>query len=249
MQLHVINSNSIGNSYILESSTGEALLIECGVSFDKILKALNFQTTRVAGCIITHEHKDHCKSVMDVIAKGINVYATQGTHDAMGTAKSHRAIITFDQDTFNVGSFRIKAFEAKHDCAEPVGYLIYHAECGTVLFLTDSYYTEHNWSSIPFNNIIIEANYCQTILDRKLSEGSTIKVLRDRVIESHMSLATCIKTLQANDMRAVRNIVLIHLSDSNSHAERFKNEVAAATGKVVWIAEPGLSIPFNKNPF
>lgn len=249
MQLTVINSNSQGNAYILQSSTGEALLIECGVLFERIKQSLGFNLKAVSGCIITHEHKDHCKAVLDVIAAGINVYATQGTHEAMGTAKSHRAIVTFDQDAFNVGSFRIKAFAIKHDCAEPVGYLIWHEECGTVLFITDSYYVEYNFSSIKLNNIIIEANYCQKILDRKLEEGSTIKMLRDRVIESHMSLATCKETLSYNDLSAVNNIVLIHLSDGNSDEVRFKREVEEQTGKQVYIARPGLKINFNKQPF
>lgn len=247
MELTVINSNSQGNAYILQSSTGEALLIECGVSIKQIKEALYFNLANVSGCIVTHEHKDHCKSVLDVIASGINVYATEGTHRAMGTFKSHRAVIIADQDRFNVGNFRVAAFEAKHDCAEPVGYLIWHKECGTVLFLTDSYYTEFNFSQFKLNNIIIEANFANDIIDRKLVEDK--KFLRDRVITSHMSLDTCKKTLQANDLSNVINIVLIHLSDSNSDEARFKKEVEEATGKRVFIARPGLKIPFNITAF
>jgi arylsulfatase A-like enzyme len=55
--------------------------------------------------------------------------------------------------------------------------------------------------------------------------------------------------LQANDISKVNNIVLIHLSDGNSHAERFKREVKEQTVRTVNIAEAGLDIPFNKTPF
>nr|HRO18749.1 hypothetical protein [Ferruginibacter sp.] len=75
------------------------------------------------------------------------------------------------------------------------------------------------------------------------------KFLRDRIFKSHMSLATCKGLLQANDLRQVNNIVLIHLSDGNSNAEKFKREVTELTGKMVHVAEAGMCIPFTKNPF
>jgi hypothetical protein len=55
--------------------------------------------------------------------------------------------------------------------------------------------------------------------------------------------------LRANDLTGVNNIVLIHLSDSNSDAPRFQKEVRELTGKTVWVAEAGLEINFDKEPF
>lgn len=246
MNLKIINSNSAGNCYILENET-EALIIECGVTFSQIKQALNFQLKKVVGCLLTHEHGDHSKAINDVLAFGINVYATDGTFKALGVDKSHRAILTFAGDHFKVGGFRVKPFDVSHDVAEPVGFLIWHEETGTVLFLTDSYYCKYPFHGL--NNILIEANYCKTILDRRMRAGENPKFLQDRVIKSHMSLATCKAMLGANDLTAVNNIVLIHLSDGNSDAERFKREVEEQTGKVVTIADPGITIPFNKKPF
>lgn len=246
MQLHVINSNSAGNAYILESEH-EALLIECGVRFDKIQQALSFNLRKVVGCLITHEHGDHCKSVHDVIKKGINVFSTFGTLNAMGISISHRANAITPGQSFLLGDFKVLPFRIKHDVVDPVGYLINHKETGNVLFLTDSYYCEYTFTGL--NNVIIEANYCQKILDERLRAGENPKTVRDRVITSHMSIDTCKEMLKANDLSQVNNIVLIHLSDKNSHADRFKREVEEATGKVVHIAEAGLTIPFNKKPF
>lgn len=246
MKLKVINSNSSGNAYILENES-EALLIECGVHFDKIKQALNFNLKKVVGCIITHDHADHSKSITQVLSAGINVYATEGTFTALGLIQHHRAVITSSGDEFKVGSFRVKPFDVKHDVAEPVGFLIYHDETGKILFLTDSYFCEYTFSGL--NNIIIEANYCQAILDQRVKDGANPKFLRDRVITSHMSLATCKQMLGANDLSLVNNIVLIHLSDGNSDEKRFKKEVEEQTGKVVYIATAGMCISFNKNPF
>jgi phosphoribosyl 1,2-cyclic phosphodiesterase len=247
MKLQVINSNSKGNAYILESSSGEALLIECGVRMDQIKQALKFNLRKVVACIITHEHLDHCKSVQEVLESGIPVYASHGTHEAMHTTTHHRARFMHVGPTNIIGGFQIKAYEINHDAAQPLCYLIHHEECGTVLFMTDTYYCEYNFKGL--NNIIIEANYYQSILDKRLEDGVNPKFLRDRVITSHMSLATCKKTLKDYNLTAVNNIVLIHLSDGNSDEARFKKEVQEATGKMVHVAGPGLTIDFNKQPY
>lgn len=248
MKFKVIASGSSGNAYLLTNDR-ETLIIECGVRFQKIKEAMNFNLRTVVGCIVTHEHQDHCVGVQEVLKAGIEVYASEGTHKAMGTDWSHRKrTVRSYIGSYQIGGFQIMPFDIKHDCAEPLGYIIHHAETGSVLFLTDSYYVEPTFQNL--NNIIIEANYCQTILDARLKAGESPRAVRDRVIESHMSLDTCKKTLQANDLSAVNNIVLIHLSNANSDAARFKREVQEATGKVVHIASAGLTIEhFNKTPF
>jgi len=99
------------------------------------------------------------------------------------------------------------------------------------------------------NNIIIEANYCKNIVRRRLLEKGIHEAVRDRVIESHMSIDTCIELLKANDLTAVNNIVLIHLSDGNSNEIEFKQRVENATGKNVHVANKGKEFDFNRTPF
>lgn len=248
MILKIVNSNSYGNAYIMEAQSGEALLIECGLRFAKIKEALKYRIDRVAGCLITHSHGDHCKAVYDVLKTGIKVYATAGEHKAMATDSHHNAkVITPLARPLSVGSFEVLAFKVIHDTPDPVGYLIKHKECGTVLFLTDTVYSPFKFAGL--NNVIIEANYCQKIIDRRVEEGENPQFLRDRVIESHMSIAHCKDLLQSNDLSQVNNIVLIHLSDGNSDAARFQREVQEVTGKTVHIADAGMELQFNKTPF
>ena len=251
MILKVISSSSKGNCYLLENDN-ETLIIECGVRFDVIQRALKFNLKKVVAALITHEHLDHCKGVKTVVSKGINVYATPGTHKginaALKFAKHHRQIDIHPQArSTRIGRFSVIAFDVKHDALQPCGFLINHEETGTVLFLTDTYYSGYTFRNV--NNMIVEANYCQKILDERMANNESPDFLRNRIFQSHMSLATCKELLQANDLRQVNNIVLIHLSDSNSDAERFKREVTEVTGKTVHVAKPGLEIEFAKYPF
>jgi len=246
MELTVIGTGSKGNAYILGNGD-EALLIECGVNIKDIKKALDFDLSKVVGCICTHEHFDHSKSIFDVMKLGIDVHSSQGTLKSRFVDGQPRAKHIVSKQAFSIGNFKILPFDVKHDAAEPLGFLIEHPECGKVLFLTDTYFCEYTFKGL--HNIIIEANYSNEIIDRKFGADSGKEFLRNRILRSHFSLANCKDMLSANDLTQVNNIVLIHLSDSNSDEKQFHKEVAELTGKNVTVASNGMKINFNKTPF
>lgn len=243
MTLRIVGSGSSGNCYILENDS-EALIIELGVRFDDVKKALKYNLSKVVGCLISHEHGDHARYISAATTLGLNVYATHGTIDATGI-KNHRLIAIEEMVSIAIGNFKVLPFSVKHDAAQPVGFIIQHEETGNVLFITDTWYVPHRFENI--HNVLIEANYCTSIINEKLKTNK--KFLRDRVIQSHMSIDTCIGLLKANDISKVNNIILIHLSDSNSNEAQFKEKVSNATGKNVSIANKGMNIQLNKDPF
>ena len=55
MFLKVCNSGSNGNGYILQNDN-EILIIECGCSLMDIKKMIDFQVSKIVGCIVSHEH-------------------------------------------------------------------------------------------------------------------------------------------------------------------------------------------------
>jgi len=244
MRLNIINSNSDGNCYLFTDNNGETLIVGCGVRFERIKQALNFDLNKVVGCLVTHEHGDHCKGVKDLVNYGIDVYASAGTIKGF-KFQSHRFNYIVKNKKFSVGPFDIIGFDVHHDVIEPLGFLIRHNEMGTTLFLTDTIYCDYRFPGLT--NVLIEANYSQDIIDRQLAEN---QFLRNRVLKSHMSVETAIKTLKANDLTKVNNIVLIHLSDRNSDAKVFKKRIEDATLKTVTIATAGLVLEnFNIYPF
>lgn len=244
MNLKVIGTGSSGNCYLLYNKE-EVLILECGVSFKKIKEELNFDFSKVVGCLVTHEHGDHNKAIKEVLATGVKVFASNGTLEASNVIEHHNSNIIHSKKLYQIGGFKIIPFDIRHDVKEPLGFLINHPECRTTLFLTDSFYSPYRFNGL--NNLIIEANFCEDIIDAKLKFDR--KFLRDRVLKSHLSIQKCIDLLNANDLTAVNNIVLIHLSDSNSNEIEFQKKVQEATGKNTIVARNGLEILFNKNPF
>lgn len=250
MKLHVLGSNSKGNGYILEGKS-QTLLIECGLPLKAVKEALNFDLSRVVGCIISHLHSDHSKCAADFIKNGIHIYANTETieHITNGIDSSLATCISAPGRQgcqFSVGDFRIVPFSVKHD-VPTFGFLIKHEEMGLCAFVTDTHYIPNRFKGL--NQILIEANYEERILNDNLMSGKIDNKRYQRVLRSHMSLETCVDALKANDLTGVQNIVLIHLSPQNSDAELFKNKVVEATGKNVNVALKGLVIDFNKQPY
>ena len=136
MVLSVLGSSSSGNAYVLQN-VGEALLIEAGVNFKKVVAALEGNISKVVGCLISHEHGDHAGRINEVLNAVIPVYATRGTIDAAKiTSEWKPRVLEHDGEGYKVqtlGRFKVIPFATKHDCAEPVGFYIWHPETGGIL--------------------------------------------------------------------------------------------------------------------
>lgn len=247
MKLTILGSSSSGNCYVLKSDSGQYLVIECGVKFAKIKKAIDFDVRHCAGILITHEHGDHAGHVRDALKTSIPVYMSAGTKEAIGNVGTFEAKAIEPNMITMIGEFRVLPFGVKHDAVQPFGFVIDHRECGRVMFATDTYFLPVRFAGL--SNILIECNYKRDRLDQLFRAGKTPGKVRDRIIESHMEFDECVKILKETDLSGVVKIGLIHLSDANSDAEFFRSEVARITGKDVFVASPNMEIEFNKTPF
>lgn len=233
LELKVIGSSSSGNCYLIRTpESKEVLIIECGVRYKQIEQALDFDLKNVVGCLVSHEHKDHSKAIQDVVSHAIDVYASAGTLTACKT-EGHRAHPVKSLEQFKIGRFTILPFDTKHDCAEPLGYLIHHPEIGKILFATDTYYIKYKFKGLT--HIMIECNFSKEILEHNIAAGKIHPSLKKRLLSSHMSLDNLKKFLQANDLKLVEAIYLMHLSDGNSSENQFREEIQKLTGIPVTI--------------
>lgn len=160
---------------------------------------------------------------------------------------SHRARIIKPREAFKVGGYKILPFETKHDSKEPMGFLIHHKDMGRLLFATDTYYVEYTFKNL--NHILVECNYSIELLNQNVENGIVHPVMKDRVLKSHFELESVKEFLKANDLKSVKNIILLHLSDGNSNAEQFKKEIENISKKDVYIADKGLEIDLSLYPF
>ena len=233
MDIRVLASGSAGNCYCV-SDGSTSLLLECGISVKQIRRGLGFGLTNVAACLVSHEHQDHAKAVADVLRAGVEVYTSPGTIKALGL-EHHRLRPVRAKETFKVGTWTVRAFETQHDAQEPLGFLLHsRASNERLLYATDTYYIRYKFPGLT--HIMVECNYAKDILYENVKRGAVPEVFKNRLLTSHFSLENVKEFLKANDLSQVREIWLLHLSDGNSDAERFKREVQALTGRPVYIA-------------
>ncbi|EAC4247950.1 TPA: MBL fold metallo-hydrolase [Listeria monocytogenes] len=231
MNIKTIASGSKGNAYVISSGRSK-LLIECGLNFDLIRKALDFDLSDVAGCLISHEHGDHSAGVKKMLrTSNIKIYASEGTLSALNVP-ANRQFILKEKQAQNVGDWTVLPFRTEHDAKEPLGFMIQRKN-ERLLFITDSYFVRYKFKNI--NYLMIECNYSADILEENVIKKVIHPVQKKRVLQSHFSLENVKDFLEANDLSQLREIHLLHISEKNGDKERFKKEIQAITGIPVYV--------------
>lgn len=228
MKIEVHYSSSAGNLYTVKSGD-TLLLLECGVSPQKILKATDYKLHEYSGCLLSHSHRDHSKSIEFVLRSGIKVYSTKETFDTMKIYGESKKI----GEIFEIGNFYVKLFQTEHDCVGSCGFLILDKISGKkMIFATDTYFLKQKFTGL--NYIMIECNYCEELLQADKECGYA-----DRLRKSHMSLDNLKLWIDRQDHSKLEKIYLMHLSDGHSDEKRFKEEIEKIVFADVEICDKG----------
>ncbi len=232
MQITVLASGSTGNAYRI-SDGKTSLLLDAGIPIKAIQVGCQFKVTQIRGCFVSHAHNDHSKAAKELARLGMDIYTSQGTIDACKLT-GHRIHAVKALEEITVGTFQVLPFDVEHDAPEPLGFLFTSIETGEkLLYFTDTYYIKYRFQGLT--HIMAECNYDKDSLQRSVDAGYIPLELVPRLMKSHMSLEHFLDLLRANDLRKVRQIYLLHLSDNNSDEIRFKEEVQKLTGAEVYV--------------
>lgn len=246
MKLYVCGSSSKGNCYIVESKAGK-IILDCGVNFRVVQKALNFNFKNLIGALVTHEHQDHSKYITHFAETGINIYSSQGTFNSLNL-KGHRYKVIKALKQFELGNFLILPFDVEHDATDPLGFIIYDKiSKEKLLYATDTYYIKYKFKKL--NYLLLECNYIADILKENRSSGDIHRVLYQRLLKSHFSLENVLEFLKANDLTFIRYIILCHLSEKNSDENIMIREIENLTRITPVIADKNMELELNLFPF
>lgn len=206
----------------------------------EVKKALNFNVMKIKAVLITHLHSDHHFYWFQYARAGIPVFEP---------FRLDGSNLEFDNSQFRVMAFdnRDKSGRWLHNNSDGsecpcYGFHITHPEIGSLVYATDTEYVR--WRFKAVNHILCEANYDMQFVDR--DEPNYEHRLR-----GHMSLYTALKFISTNDNPALRNVVLIHLSDKSGDPALFKQktEETVKYGANVYVAGKGMEVDMNLCPF
>lgn len=254
MEFRCAGTGSKGNSYALIADNGEALLIECGVKWSETMKMIDYQTSKVIGCIASHAHLDHLRSYKDCLHYGILIYTNDETAEHFEIISSERMIGLPERIPKSIGSWIVIPFYLPHTTRDKktgtlipcpnFGYLVEHEEMGKLLYMTDMEYSPLSFKNQRINHLVIEANYCDDLVDHADANHS-------HRLRGHCSLRTCKGIVEVNKTPDLRTVTLIHLSDSAADPERMKSEIQEVAGKWVRveISYAGMNVELSKYPW
>lgn len=231
MDIKVIASGSGGNAYLVNDGT-TSILLDAGVPLKRIQESCKYKLHDIKGCLLSHSHKDHSKAAIKLAERGINIYLSADTLQEIN-AKGHRFKILQPQQQIAVGTLVIMPFELVHDVTN-YGYLVVSKVAREKLvYITDTAYCKYCFSGLT--HIMIEANYDRAVMRQNVIDGVIPDSLRERVLETHMSINTALEFIKANQQPTLRQVYLLHLSDHNSLADEFKKKMQALSGTEVII--------------
>lgn len=237
MFVRCIGTGSSGNCYALYDNDGKILLLDLGLARKQILRGIGFDVSNVVGCVVSHEHGDHAKSVKDFENMGIPIFAPYRSLEPM----SFKDCSKFKVQAFDLTDKNGKFMHTNNDGSECpcYGFLIEHEDMGKMLYITDTELVKWRFSGI--NHILISCNYQK----KYISDSAK----RNHVLRGHMELETVKDFIKANKSSDLRTVILCHLSGDSCNAEECLADVQKVVGESVSVvvAHKGLEIELKES--
>lgn len=195
MKLIFSKTGSSGNVSVIESKNGNILIIDCGIKYKTVDKAIGYRLHKAEGYLLTHNHKDHSMYEKEFAKAGIENVS----------------------DFVETESFVIRKVEMVHSNSdgtpcECYGYLIVDKSTGEkMLWSTDTQYIKNKFSPLDF--YCIECNYFETE-EYDVELDYIEKSVEMRRAKSHMSCESVCKFLEIQDLSKCKEVFLLHISGS-----------------------------------
>ena len=179
---------------------------------------------------------DHSKTLNDFKSMGIPILAPY-----LGNSCK----------SMNMGEFTVKPFDlttidgnwthtnANGEPCPIYGFLITHKEMGRMLYITDTELIK--WRFKDINHILLGVNYDKELVD---SENHS---KNNHIFRGHLEIGTACDFVKANYSDSLQNVIMCHLSDSNSDVDSFISKMKKVVpGTNVCVAERGLEVELMK---
>lgn len=213
MHVEILASGSRGNATAVWTEQA-FLLLDCGKPYHWTLAQLNHKLPDAV--LVTHEHGDHSKAAKNFLARGVDMYMTVGTAQALQLEPRHNLHMIRKRKNFKVADVEVTVIGSIHDAAEPVNFILQDA-CDRLLLLTDT-------GGIPdgirgdFTKILIEANYSiPALMSAELHPAAKF-----RIAHNHLSVESVEIFLTKYPHAEVH---LIHISPRHGDEEEFYRRI------------------------
>jgi len=238
MRTFALASGSSGNSFYIENDSEIKVLVDCGLSFQKIKEVLRGKGVNIEdlnAVFITHEHSDHCLG-LKMMLKNLNCrfYMSSGTFEGLKySGKDYEMALKKielikNHNVINVGEIRVFCVDKPHDSLEAISYVLESSGKKLGVFTDMGHVTDEIIHILKGLDIVyFEANYCKEYIGENCKELSWNYLSRLQSDIGHLGIHQCIEAMEkfVNDGQ---RIILSHISQNTNFYENVYVKVSCA---------------------
>ena len=212
MKLITLSSGSCGNCHFLELNN-KTIILDCGITFRQITHHPNFPKFKdISFVFITHEHKDHSKSMKEFKKTGCCVL----TYEKLENKVQH----------WNIDNFEITTFPIKHNVM-CFGIIIKSRQENIVFCYVTDFYEIPKIEGV--SHFLFEVNYIESLIDETIDADKDLKHLG---FNNHCSLEYAVDYFTRMNTRP-KEIYCCHGSQSHSIKKKVYEGMRQFADKVV----------------
>ena len=215
MTYKILASGSSGNALLIILDETK-ILVDCGLSFKKIqekLKGYDLSIEDIDALLITHSHQDHTRS-LSLMSKTLPVYMSELLFDEIKEKFGLiREQINFFQhrDSFLIKNILVTPVPVKHNCVDPVGFLLENNIEKIGVFTDVGYIDDVLIQALQrCSFVFIESNYDLGLL----AKAERPWFLKNRILKDkgHLSNRDAAQLIAKVFNPQLKEVVLVHLS-------------------------------------
>ncbi len=231
IHIQVLASSSKGNATLI-STPSCRLLIDVGISARRIkteLEKCALSPADIHGIMVTHEHKDHCCGLGQLVKKfDLPVYCTRHCATQLRPlAPLARFRYISPSEAIDIKDIRITPMSTHHDSVDPVGFLIEHDSL-RLGYLTDTGHVCRKLTQAytDLDALFLEANYDTTLLQQSGRPYSLIQRIANNW--GHLSNDQAAEFVTQTASARLQHIILAHLSQECNTPEHAQHRIQQA---------------------
>jgi len=229
MTLKCLGTGSSGNCYSLTDKDGNILLLDVGINVKDIKIGIDFQIAKVKGALITHKHLDHAMAARDLEKMGIPIVAPYLEKPKSDYLKGF--VVRYFTLTDSYGKF-VHSNADGSECPIYGFFITSDVEPLRMVYITDCEFCKYRFSEL--DTLLLGINY----MDSRIENEEETK--KRHILNGHMSLDTGVEFIKVSDRKkTLKNVIICHMSESNSDEQVFKNEISKVTAANVSVARKG----------
>ena len=229
MYVKCLGTGSSGNCYALVDKVGNILLLDAGISLKEIKIGIDFQVSKIVGCLCTHAHSDHSLALKDIGKMGVPIVAPYLEKPKSDYIKGF--VVMYFALTDSDGKF-VHSNADGSECPVYGFFITSDVEPLRMVYITDCEFCKYRFSEL--DTLLLGINY----MDSKIDNEEETK--KRHILNGHMSLDTGVEFIKVCDReKTLKNVIVCHMSESNSDEKIFGSEIRKVTDSNIYFARKG----------